>query len=144
MRAMTSNLHCTHLLFLAHTRNARRTRHAPAIAHSNKTPHQGRDETGPSEASTSHSSVAAPYPDYIADGGELERRRLGEAQPQLVPAEMIRDRSKQFLRGRARGSRVRELEEAGGVVGRRNGSPFSVPENVVRYCRRVLETSLIT
>ncbi|UNI17906.1 hypothetical protein JDV02_004213 [Purpureocillium takamizusanense] len=34
-------------------------------------------------------ATALPYPDYVPDEGELERRRLGEAQPQLVPTEVF-------------------------------------------------------
>ncbi|PNY27421.1 hypothetical protein TCAP_02651 [Tolypocladium capitatum] len=33
--------------------------------------------------------AAVPHPDHVPDEQELERRRLGEAQPQVVPTEVI-------------------------------------------------------
>ncbi|PHH93113.1 hypothetical protein CDD83_493 [Cordyceps sp. RAO-2017] len=120
---MTSGLHCTHLLFLAHAhapirkrqlcpaRQARSSQPSLSDAKSSSVfamaPEQsaskeaGRSEEGtpPGTAQerkskeTPAQGESEPHPGYVPDEQELERRRLGEAQPQVVPAEVIASRS---------------------------------------------------
>ncbi|ODA79018.1 hypothetical protein RJ55_04608 [Drechmeria coniospora] len=42
--------------------------------------------------STSKATSTGQYPDHAPDEDEMERRRLGEAQPQMVPTEVFLDR----------------------------------------------------
>ncbi|KAF4589512.1 hypothetical protein GQ602_003401 [Ophiocordyceps camponoti-floridani] len=100
---MIPSLHCTHLLFLAHAAS-----------------HQDRRET-----LKNCPSMAPPQSDHVADEDELKRRRQGEAQPQLVPAEMIRDRDRQEASRRdvmAEERRIGHFESREALAGLRQDS----------------------
>ncbi|KAF4508722.1 hypothetical protein G6O67_005064 [Ophiocordyceps sinensis] len=128
---MISSLHCTHMLFLAHECPTRSSRVELAEKMVAATPQVGRGEQPrrpvKSWSSTTRLkedsvcgnqatlSTTVPHPDYVPDKEELERRRLGEAQPQLVPKEVFVNKFRVAQAGTGRESL--ELSElAGGQV----------------------------
>ncbi|POR32005.1 hypothetical protein TPAR_07772 [Tolypocladium paradoxum] len=115
---MTTGLHCTYLLLLVHAcvslyrQNRHRWSPAPRVeacddkilnmapddargARPNRPDIPSPRETtispneSPARGKSSTIQMAVPHPDYVPDEQELERRRLGEAQPQVVPTEVI-------------------------------------------------------